>query len=70
MSFFRPTQGDRVVAEARLIRAGLNLVFASAEIANASGEVTARCEGTCAVALGKSDGQGIYERMRAGKAAP
>src|SRR3979490_2297445 len=32
MSFFRPTRGDRVVAEARLIRAGLNLIFAAAEI--------------------------------------
>ena len=70
MTFFRPTQGDRVVAEARLIRAGLNLVFAAAEITDGRGEVTARCEGTCAVALGKKDVQGIYDRMRAGKVAP
>jgi uncharacterized protein (TIGR00369 family) len=55
MSFFRPTRGDRVAAEARLIRSGLNLIFASAEICDAEGKVTARCDGTCAIALGKSD---------------
>ena len=32
MSFFKPTRGDRVVAEGRLIRAGLNLIFAAAEM--------------------------------------
>src|SRR5262245_47901847 len=32
MSFFRPTRGDRIVAEARLVRAGINLIFAAAEI--------------------------------------
>jgi uncharacterized protein (TIGR00369 family) len=70
MTFFRPTRGDRVVAEARLVRAGMNLVFAAAEITEGSGEVTARCDGTCAVALGKSDSQELYERMRAGRVAP
>jgi uncharacterized protein (TIGR00369 family) len=70
MVFFRPTLGDRVVAEARLVRAGMNLVFAAAEIADGTGEITARCDGTCAVALGKADGQQIYEQMRAGKVAP
>jgi uncharacterized protein (TIGR00369 family) len=54
MTFFRPTRGDRLVGEARLVRAGLNLVFAAAEIFDAEGRVTARCDGTCAVALGKS----------------
>jgi len=53
MSFFRPTRGDRVVAEARLIRSGMNLIFAAAEIFDAEDKVTARCEGTCALALGK-----------------
>lgn len=70
MTFFRSTRGDRVVAEARLVRAGLNLVFASAEIFDAGGRVTARCDGTCAIALGKSDSQEIYERMRGGGVAP
>ena len=70
MTFFRPTRGDRVVAEARLVRSGLNLVFASAEIFDGVGRVTARCDGTCAIALGKSDSQGIYERMRGGGVAP
>src|SRR4030095_11422686 len=54
MAFVRPTRGDRVVAEARLIRSGMNLIFAAAEISDAEGKVTARCDGTCAVALGKS----------------
>lgn len=70
MSFFRPTRGDRIVAEARLIRSGLNLVFVAAEIFDAEGRVTARCDGTCAIALGKSDSQEIYERMRGGGVAP
>ena len=70
MSFFKPTRGDRVVAEGRLIRAGLNLIFAAAEISNGGGEVSARCEGTCAVAHGKQDSQDLYERMRSGRIAP
>ena len=70
MTFFRPTRGDRIAAEARLVGAGLNLVFASAEIFDGDGRVTARCDGTCAIALGKSDSQEIYERMRGGGVAP
>ncbi|MGH9368195.1 MAG: PaaI family thioesterase [Thermoanaerobaculia bacterium] len=70
MSFLRPTRGDRIVAEARLVRAGMNLIFAAAEIRDGSGEVTARCDGTCAVALGKTDSKEIYERMREGRVAP
>ena len=70
MSFFRATRGERVVAEARLVRAGLNLVFAAGEIFDGEGRVTARCDGTCAIALGKSDAQEIYERMRGGGIAP
>ena len=70
MSFFRPTRGDRVVAEARLIRSGMNLVFVAAEILDSEDRVTARCEGTCAIALGKPDASGIQERMRGGGVAP
>ena len=70
MSFFRPTRGDRVAAEARLVRAGLNLVFVAAEIFDAESRVTARCDGTCAIALGKSDSQEIADRMRGGGVAP
>jgi acyl-coenzyme A thioesterase PaaI-like protein len=66
MSFVRPTRGDRVVADARLIRSGLNLIFASAEISDAEGKVTAHCDGTCAVALGKPDAAGLQDRMRGG----
>jgi acyl-coenzyme A thioesterase PaaI-like protein len=70
MTFLRPTVGDRVVAQAWLLRAGMNLVFAAAEIRGGSGDVTARCDGTCAVAQGKVDGNEIYERMRTGRIAP
>ena len=70
MSFFRPTRGDRIACEGRLIHSGLNLIFASAEILDGSGEVSARCDGTCAVAHGKQDSQQLYERMRTGKIAP
>ena len=70
MSFYRPTRGNRIVAEAQLIRAGMNIVFAAAEIFDGDGKATARCEGTCAIALGKSDSQEIYERMRGGGVAP
>jgi acyl-coenzyme A thioesterase PaaI-like protein len=66
MSFVKPTRGNRVVAEARLIRSGVNLIFASAEILDGSGEVTARCEGTCAVVLGKLEDGGLYAKMRGG----
>ena len=70
MAFFRPTRGDRVVAEARLVRAGMNLVFAAAEIFDGEGRASARCEGTCAIAIGKADGQGITDRLRGGAVAP
>ena len=70
MSFLRPTEGDRVEAEARLVRPGLNLLFAAAEIRDASGRLTARCDGVCAVALGPVADREILEKMRAGKVAP
>jgi uncharacterized protein (TIGR00369 family) len=53
MTFLRPTRGDRVAVEARLLRAGTNLMFAAAEIFDGEGQVTARCDGTVAVARGK-----------------
>ena len=65
MTFFRPTKGDRVAVEARLLRAGTNLTFASAEILDERGEVTARCDGTVAVARGKSDDDDFSAKMRA-----
>lgn len=70
MSFFRPTRGDRVVAEARLIRAGLNLIFAAAEIFDGEDRVSARCDGTCAIALGKPDAADVQDRLRGGGVAP
>lgn len=64
MSFIRPTRGDRVAAEARLIRSGMNLIFASAEIFDGEGKVTARCDGTCATALGKPGASDAPDPLR------
>jgi len=64
MTFLRPTRGDRIVVEARLLRAGTNLTFAAAEIFDEQGEVTARCDGTVAVAHGKFESNDFYARMR------
>jgi len=64
MTFLRPTRGDRISAEGRLLRGGTNLIFASAEILGGDGEPTARCDGTCAVAMGKAPDTHYYARMR------
>ena len=64
MTFLRPTRGDRISAEGRLLRGGTNLIFASAEIFDGEGEATARCDGTCAVAMGKTPDNDFYARMR------
>ena len=64
MTVLRPTRGDRVVVEARLLRAGTNLTFAAAEIFDGSGQVTARCDGTVAVAMGR------YEEFFPGMRGP
>jgi uncharacterized protein (TIGR00369 family) len=64
MTFLRPTRGDRVLVEARLLRAGTNLTFAAAEIFDGSGQVTARCDGTVAVAMGR------YEEFFPGMRGP
>jgi acyl-coenzyme A thioesterase PaaI-like protein len=58
------------VAEARLIRAGLNLIFAAAEIFDGEDRVSARCDGTCAIALGKPDAADVRDRLRSGGVAP
>jgi acyl-coenzyme A thioesterase PaaI-like protein len=71
MTFLRPTRGDRIVVEAWLLRAGVNLTFAAAEIRDGSGEVTARCDGTVAVARGGAEETEYTKRMRpGGHAAP
>ncbi len=64
MLFFKPTRGDRVAVEGRLLRSGMNLIFATAEILDGNGEVTARCDGTVAVAHGKFEDNDFYSRMR------
>jgi acyl-coenzyme A thioesterase PaaI-like protein len=63
MSFLRPTRGERIVGEGWLVRRGLNILFASAEIRDGSGEITARCDGTCAVAMGRTESE-FTARMR------
>jgi uncharacterized protein (TIGR00369 family) len=64
MTFFRPTRGDRVSVEGRLLRAGTNLTFATAEIFDGNGDVTARCDGTVAVSLGRYAEDDFYSKMR------
>lgn len=64
MMFFRPTLGDRISVEGRLLRSGMNLIFAAAEIFDGKGEVTARCDGTCAVAQGRTGTDDFYAKMR------
>jgi acyl-coenzyme A thioesterase PaaI-like protein len=64
MLFFRPTRGERIWVEGRLLRAGLNLTFAAAELFDARGEATARCEGTVAVSHGRTENNDYYTRMR------
>ena len=70
MTFLRPTRGDRVAVEARLLRGGTNLIFAAAEIFDGENQVTARCDGTCAVAMGKFPKNDFYSRMRGGGPKP
>ncbi|HKA36998.1 MAG TPA: PaaI family thioesterase [Thermoanaerobaculia bacterium] len=64
MTFLRPTRGSRVLVEGRLLRAGTNLTFAAAEVLDENGEVTARCDGTVAVAHGKFESSDFYSAMR------
>lgn len=64
MTFLRPTRGNRVVVEGRLLRAGTNLTFAAAEVIDEQGGVTARCDGTVAVAHGKFESNDFYAKMR------
>jgi uncharacterized protein (TIGR00369 family) len=64
MTFLKPTRGARVVVEARLLRAGTNLTFAAAEIFDEAGQVTARCDGTVAVAQGQYEE--FFPGMRGG----
>jgi len=64
MMFFKPTLGNRISVEGRLLRSGMNLIFAAAEIFDGNGEVTARCDGTCAVAQGRTGTDDFYSKMR------
>lgn len=64
MMFFKPTRGERISVEGRLLRSALTLVFATAEIFDGNGEVTARCDGVCSVAHGKTGTDDFYSKMR------
>ncbi|MBI3181832.1 MAG: PaaI family thioesterase [Myxococcales bacterium] len=45
MSFLKPVRGDRLRAIARIDRAGAGVLFSSATLFDAHGEVCARCQG-------------------------
>jgi acyl-coenzyme A thioesterase PaaI-like protein len=49
IQYLRPLLGDRISIEARLLRAGSNLVFAAAEAKDQLGVVCARADGIVAV---------------------
>jgi len=51
--FERPLRGDLIQGEARLDRATKRLVFASAEISDAGGEVCVRCQGIASLLGGR-----------------
>ena len=64
MMFFKPTRGERISVEGKLLRSALTLVFATAEIFDGNGEITARCDGVCSVAHGKIGTEDFYSKMR------
>jgi len=66
MTFLKPTRGNRVTVEAQLLRAGTNLTFAAAEIFDGDDHVTARCDGSVAVALGRYGTGDFFAGMRGG----
>jgi uncharacterized protein (TIGR00369 family) len=43
--FEQPLRGERIVAEARVDRATRRMIFSSAEISDAAGRVSVRCQG-------------------------
>jgi uncharacterized protein (TIGR00369 family) len=57
VQFLRPVLGESVTAVARLVKAGTNLVFSSAEIVDDKGTVCARCDGIVAVSGLPSGGE-------------
>lgn len=55
ISFERPTVGDLIRAESQIDRAGKNLIFASAEMFDGEGRVSARCQGIVSFGNGTWD---------------
>jgi uncharacterized protein (TIGR00369 family) len=51
--FERPLRGDLIQGEARIDRTTKRLVFASAEISDAGGEVCVRCQGIASLVGGR-----------------
>jgi len=51
--FERPLRGEVIEGEARIDRAAKRLVFASAEISDADGEVCVRCQGIASLLGGR-----------------
>jgi uncharacterized protein (TIGR00369 family) len=52
--FERPLRGDLIQGEARIDRASKRLIFASAEISDAGGEVCVRCQGIASLITARS----------------
>jgi acyl-coenzyme A thioesterase PaaI-like protein len=52
IQFIRPVLGDRIEVEARLVRAGTNLVFVAGEAFDQNRVLCARCDGIVAVSGG------------------
>lgn len=53
IQYLRPVHGGSVEAVGRVVRAGPNLVFATAEVRDEDGVLCARCDGIVAVSQGK-----------------
>lgn len=53
IQYLRPVHGGSVEAIGRVVRAGPNLVFATAEVRDDQGALCARCDGIVAVSQGK-----------------
>ncbi len=56
IQFLRPVLGEKFEAIAQAVRAGMNLVFSTAELHDERGVICARCDGIVAVAGTNRDG--------------
>lgn len=59
IQFLRPVRGDRVEVVGHLVRAGMNLVFATADIVDGEGKLCARADGIVAASGEAPDDQAL-----------